>query len=195
MLTVRFGEPVSLTEREDGWALLAGLMLDAPTLRSLGCKALRVSHDVWDRVSYSVLPRYVRQLRTQEAGDSCGPAKVIEELTDWEVSNFDLCHGCLNALLWALKPFMPDPGTAKAMFIGLASLRNAYGLIMLHLGPWLQEGVSFVAEDGSAEHYTDLWALLGVQAAVAGDLAELRIRWVGGQRRVGGAPSSPGDSR
>lgn len=175
MLAVRFGEPMSLTEGKDGWALLACLMRSAPTLRSLGCKALCVPHYVWDRGCYSVLSRYVRQLHTQEAQDSCSPAKVIEELTDWVVTNADPCHDCSNALLLALKPFMPDPDTAKSMFIGIASMRNAYDLIMMHSGPWLREVVAFVPEDGSADHYTELWALLGVQAAVAGELVERKL--------------------
>jgi hypothetical protein len=150
--------------REKKWHLYS--CFDQWSLPSeLGCTGINIVHLSFDRGCFEPLGRLIQQSQNYDhaASAACGEGAAHEQyLTSWIVRNADPLHDAANSYAWALHPH-EETDTYKDLWVIISSIRNAYGQILEHLGPWLAKNIKWQPH-GMYDHnvLTQLWRCLGV---------------------------------
>ena len=86
---------------------------------------------------------------------------------------------------WALASVSDSPDVAKTLYIAVAALRHSFDLLHGCLSSFLNNNFSFVDHDVAdyQERY-DFWTCLGVESAIAEEMAELRLLWRNGRVEI-----------
>ena len=109
------------------------------TLRQRGHQGIVVQHYAFDRANYTALGRLFKQhhLSLQSGFGGDARAATYLSLQEWVVTTGCAAHDCHNAFKWSMNFHTKNDGLLKDIFIGFASLRNAYNLIVEHLPGWV----------------------------------------------------------
>eukprot|EP00969_Alexandrium_andersonii_P138817 6138819-Alexandrium_andersonii.AAC.1 len=82
------------------------------------------------------------------------------------------------------------------IYIVVASIRNSFGLLLDHLGGWIQFRVVLAEDEKQPGPHLlyELWATLGAEPEVAELLAlDLRLQWANGQLQIAASSATHGD--
>ena len=171
-------DPRPMTEGKGAWAIFSLEKEFLPSLFEMGHKGISVTHYCWDRACQQPLERIHRQNHRDIHARDPGQNRT-SALLDWVVSTGCACHDGHNSLKWALHAHFENLSLLKDCHIIIASLRNAYDLIMKHLPAWVRGHVKFVDNSPRRDDCYLVWTSLSVEPDIANLLADLRLRWSG----------------
>jgi hypothetical protein len=192
-------EPLPLSHGKGAWPVFSAGLAFLPSLRQMGHQGVAIQHYVFDRALHSALCRQFRQHhmalagQTHEGSASTAPGQGLLSLLGWTVETGCCIHDIHNGLKWGLYAHTQDASLMKDMYIIIESLRNAYGLLHLHMGQWLLDKVKFVNEPVPREDLEALWTALGVDSDWVDTLACLGVIWRGGCLEVSAEHASDVD--
>ena len=179
-------DPVPLTNGKSAWHMFGPLASFFPLLQRIGHKGVVVTHYVFDRMAFSSLERKARQRHAlyhlRAGGSEGGVDGGLPDLLDWVCSTACGNHDGQNALKWGLKLLGFDQAAVhKALWVAIASCRNAYDLVSSFIHDFVVRYLSPQARMvGYSTAYT-FWVALGVEVNVCELLAELGLFWHNGK--------------
>ena len=182
-----FAEPRPLSHGKDTWCMYTAARDFFPTLRKLGHRGIALSHYSFDRAVFSACGRKLLQMHMERECVSSvrNPADgALLALTDWQVLTPCCNHDIQNAMTWSLSRHIESTEGLKDLFIAIASLRNAFDLLVGHLKVFLESCLELVDEADDHDESFMYWVALGVDTCVAEQLADLSLRWHNGRLRV-----------
>ena len=187
-------DPRPLTAGKSAWCLYTAATELCPLLKDLGHASISVSHYGFDRAMYSalsrkLLQRHVLYHETRRAVDATGIA-YMSELLDWPTATACCNHDVQNALKWSLQKYVDGPDGISDIYIAIESLRNGFSLLHAHLRSFVHARLDFDDAEFSVDEGVTFWNALGVDPAVANELAELNVRWSGDRLLVCAAARS-----
>ena len=107
---------------------------------------------------------------------------ALQELRDWHVSTACAAHDAHNALKRGMRGVAADVADVlKRLHVVTHSLRNGYRLLHCHLKDFVNSAVAFSQESHDPQVVYEHWRALGVDDDAAEALADLSLRWAGGQ--------------
>jgi len=189
--TMVLRDPLPLTEGKTALALYSAGRSFIPSLRRMGHVGVAIQHYVFDRAGYSALARVFKQhhalegkqIRSSEAGGA--PVELLDALS-WVVSSACASHDAHNALKWSLHSCFKEPNMLKDMYVGIASLRNSYGMLVQYMGEWLCDSLVFVNDDELPPERTlqVMWTALGVEYDIVEELVSLGLIFHNGKLQI-----------
>lgn len=196
--TNSFGQPTLAVVLRDlrpllagkkGWNLFASAIEHFPDLRFLGFRGLLLRHYAFDRAVFSSVFRRVKQYRYHwyDGGDSMGCRGKLEWMLDFCVSTGCCNHDVHNAMRWGLEFLVSTPTFTKDVHIIVASLRNAYDLVVGFLAPFVSQHLEFKNSGYDRAETYAMWVALGIDSEMSDQLAMLDIRFEDGRLFVGEA--------
>ena len=70
-------------------------------------------------------------------------AAITAALLAWHLTVGCFCHGIHNALKWSAMEHTRNVATLKGTFKSMASCRNGYEGLMIHVGRWIPSRIMF----------------------------------------------------
>ena len=187
-------DPRPLAAGKSAWCLYTAAAELCPLLKEMCHASVSVSHYGFDRAMYSalsrkLLQRHVLYHQTLKADDPSGVA-YLAELLDWPTATACCNHDVQNALKWSLQKHTDGADGIKDIFVAIESLRNGFSLLHAHLRGFIHARLDFDGAEFSVDDGFAFWSVLGVDPAVASELAELNFRWSGDRLLVNAAARS-----
>ena len=175
-------DPLPLTHGKGAWAMFNAGVEFFQTAREQGHLGISIAHYAFDRAAFVALQRTFHQRHAQLAPSSAAPGRPSQalELMEWLVSSGCALHDCHNSLKWALHQHFRDTDLMDDVYISIASVRNAHGLVIGHLGDWIKKVTHFLPESHlpPVAFLHDQWTVSGLEHDLVDLLAEgLRGQW------------------
>lgn len=143
--SVVISEQRPMTKGKAGWSVFAFAVEFAPSLRSCGYGGPAISADCFDRGAYSVLLKVLPMAHKRAAAESMRDMSGVEALLDFCLVIPDVPHDIHNSSLWSLRSCCDTTeANINDMWVAIASVRNAYDMIMIALPGWLQDNVQWI---------------------------------------------------
>lgn len=188
--TLIFKEPVDMSAGKKQWHLWSACRQAFGIAREHGHLGLCVSHYVWDRGIFSCMSELMRKTHRLVAKNMFAvgyedPIDRVAGLLDLVVTTPCACHDAHNALRWAVSSSLAEgdeDATMSDLFICIASLRNAYDLLVREMPAWLMKVVTFGEDSMPCGHL--VWTALGVESTWVDQLLELKLFWQDGQLHI-----------
>lgn len=181
LTAVSFRDPLPLSSKA-AWGLFSCMQASSPTLRSMGCRGPVLEHYVWDRGYFSALDRLVRKAHLYESNQLGGGEETVQGLTTFVLTRPDILHDCSTSFSWGMKPLCTGD-LMKDAFVTIASIRNAYSILMSSLPLWLPGVIHFVPAQQleSEANLLLLWQALGIEDEVLQVLVSYRLLFLHGR--------------
>jgi len=166
-------DPLPLTHGKAVLRIVEASLSQWRSLRQHGHLGPVVQHYCWDRLGWSALRRRVLQMRdlleAQWGGGEGQPSSSKLCLLEWTCFNACALHDAQNAFRWSLKPLFDDVDLLKAVYLGVASVRNSSDLVAAFLGEWVCKSLENAGPFSPAEKqlWSTVWATLGLKDDVA----------------------------
>lgn len=173
--------PIPMADKTAYTHFAAGRAL-LKTPRELGHEGLCISFHKYDRALQTALDRMHRQFQAawddkQAEGDNEGRSYRLW-LTNWFFCVGCFAHDCHGGLKWAVMGLTTGSKDAmRSIFILHESLRHGYGLLVKHVGAWLQVVLAFEDWDNSGAR--EVYQLLDVDDEWLPSYVDLQIRFDG----------------
>ena len=159
-----FRDPTPMTHGKTVWHHSTAACKFFPFLRTLGHEGFMISHYCFDRAVFQAARRRFQQrhklyYKTRMGDAALSGKMVLLELLDWDVSTGCAAHDSQNALQWSLKSLCNDEAdTVKRMWVAIAALRNAYGLLHRCLPAFISEKLCLSEEACDQHSVYSFWA-------------------------------------
>ena len=88
------------------------------------------------------MSKLTHQNHELEKSRSVSSNREIEHLLDFVTTRADVLHDVHNAGAWGVRGYASDDNL-KALWIGLASIRNSFADLMKCLLPWLRSVIGY----------------------------------------------------
>ncbi|CAK0902150.1 unnamed protein product [Prorocentrum cordatum] len=170
-------DPVPLTAKKGGCALLACCEALAPSVRECFFFGPALNVYCWDRGCFSICSRLVWQAHSLRNSESTRASAYIDSLLDFVIAIPDLLHDANNALLWSLRQWVSAEGVCKDVWCAITAIGNAYDVIMLNLDGWIQAKILWTDAPATAEFCRELWACFELEDDVVEVLVNCRVLW------------------
>ena len=184
--TIFVKEPTPLTNGTCTDQIVEAQRCQFQSLRQLGHWGGAVQHYVYDRKGYKALCRRATQWHelVKESFDGLGNLAWQQLfLLEWVLFSACSAHDTQNSFRWALPGFFNCEDLAKAVYIGIESIRNSFDLVRLYIGSWVADVMRVVdpLSDVEVANLRRLWAILDLPEETVSLLAEvLQLRFIGG---------------
>lgn len=161
-----------------------------PTLRERGHQGICVTSYIYGRAFLTSNAKahlqHHQDVHANLGGDvHGGKSPKLLYLMDWVVRVGCALHDCSNAVMWSLYAQFKDAPLLRVVYCVIASVRNNYDLVIMHLVAWLKSSVLLCAEDRvmpSAGSLQELGRVLGVDPFLTDQaVLKLRVIWKGGK--------------
>ena len=176
-------DPVPLTDGKAADRIWEACRARWRSLRQLGHRGGAIQHYTFDRCGFAKLARRANQwhslLEDQWAGDDESLNHFLP-LLEWVVATPCALHDVQNAFKWGLPGFFADTELVRDCFIGIASVRNSFDLILKYIGEWVACSLApaNAMTHTERDEYRQVWTSLRVNAdlvVVLTDVLELRV--------------------
>ena len=184
-------DPLPLTNGKGVLACFSAALAYIVHPRDMGHHGICISHYTFDRALYTGMEKLFRKhhahMNSLGQGAARNPHKTLQPLLDWVLSCGCALHDTQNALKWSMFQQFCDSEAMADIYIVMQSVINSSGLVLGHMGTWLQSVLVFSGEEElePVEVMQELWTTLGCDPELTEALAsELRLCWRDGRLRV-----------
>ena len=169
--------------------MAAVCLKDWQTLRQAGHTGIAIEHYCMDRMGFSSLTRFFKQLHLYKQGSYGHLAEVpgtleLLNLMEWIVVTPCAMHDAQNAFRWAMRALFKDKLLLRDCYVGIESLRNSWDLLTGHLALWITKRIAFRPSMGDnwCSQRAKLWDALGLKDELTRSLTfSLQLEFVDGR--------------
>lgn len=155
-------DPFALTNVKIGWALFACEQASGLALRACGFTGPSLSNYCFDRGCCSILEKLIRQSHVRRCHEGCSDDSALLGLLDFVFVHADILHDICTGFMTAMRPFAGE-GILKNLWIGIASVRHGYDLLMTELLVWLAATIDWTDLPCSSAFCATLWACFSIE--------------------------------
>ena len=180
-----FTDPKEVATK-DAWPCFSCFRALMPLPCELGHRHIGIFFHCYDGALQSCLLRKARQLHEAMSAKSRRDLPQGEHwlrwLQTWVMGVVCMSHSVHNALHWATAEFSHDKQCMRSCFICIESLRNGYSSLIMCIGRWLSDKITW--EDWDHPDIDEVWRTLSVDVGLIADLSEMEVRFTAGRLRI-----------